>query len=321
MAHISVSKPVALAIAMLTTTAIAQAGTFEFTAGDVGGVWYSTAAGISALVQEKAPDITMKTVTGGGVSNPSKVDTGASQFGLVQSIFAVAAVKGGGPFEGKPHARLRLVADGLALNYLHMIKAADDDATFANIFDGKRNIGIAKSGSTDEYSFRYVMDHLKTSYSALKAGGKVFNAGYTDLASAFKDRQVDYLWVLFGLPSSMLLDANQGRSTALVPFPDELRTFMSETYGYGLRSIPAGTYPFQKTDVPVLNTATSMYSSTDVTEDVVYNVVKVLCENADRLPQIHKSLGDFSCKTAAGDGKVTVHAGAAKYYREKGYLK
>lgn len=321
MVHISITKPVALAVAILTTTAVAQAGTYEFTAGDVGGVWYTTAAGISALVQEKAPDITMKTVTGGGISNPSKVDTGDSQFGLIQSIFAVAAVKGTGPFNGKPHAKLRLVADGLALNYLHMIKAADDNATFANIFDGKRDIGIAKSGSTDEYSFRYVMEHLGTSYSALKAGGKVFNAGYTDLASAFKDHQVNYLWALFGLPSSMLLDASQGRPAALVPFPNELRTFMSETYGYGLRSIPAGTYPFQKTDVPVLNTATSMYSSTDVPEDVVYRIVKVLCESTGRVPQIHKSLSDFSCKTAAGDGKVPLHAGAAKYYREKGYLK
>ena len=320
MVHLFPTKPLAFAITMLATTTVAQAGTYEFTAGGVGGVWYTTAAGISALVQEKAPDLTMKTVTGGGISNPSKVDTGASQFGLVQSIFAVAAVNGTGPFKGKSHTKLRLVADGLAINYLHMIKAADDDATLADVLDGKRNIGVAKSGSTDEYSFRYVMDHLGTSYKVLKSGGKVFNAGYTDLASAFKDRQVDYLWVLFGLPSSMLLDANQGRPAALVPFPDELRTFMNKTYGYGLRNIPAGTYPFLKADVPVLNTATSMYGSADVPEDVVYRVVKVLCENTARLPQIHKSLGDFSCKTAAGDGKVPLHAGAAKYYREKGSL-
>ena len=313
-------RPLILAVALATTPVFANAGTYEFTAGGVGGVWYTTAAGISALVQEKAPDITIKTVTGGGISNPSKVDKGDSHFGLVQSIFAVAAVKGSGPFDGKPHQKLRLVADGLAINYLHMIKADDDDATFEDILGGGRDIGVAKSGSTDEYSFRYVMDFYGTSYSQLKSSGKVFNAGYTDLASAFKDRQIDYIWVLFGLPSSMVLDASQARDTALVPFPAELRAHMSKTYGYGQKTIPAGTYTFLKDDVPVLNTATSMYGSADVSEDAVYQVVKVICENTSRLPEIHKSLGGFSCKTAAGDGTVPLHAGAEKYYREKGFL-
>jgi uncharacterized protein len=321
MTRIFLAKPLFLSAVLMSAAVSANAGTFEFTAGGVGGVWYTTAAGISALVQEKAPGITIKTVTGGGVSNPSKLDRGNSQFGLVQSIFAVAAVNGSGPFKGKPHKKLRLVADGLALNFLHMIKAAKDDASFNDVLAGGRNIGVAKSGSTDEYSFRYVMDFFGTSYAKLKAGGKVFNAGYTDLASAFKDRQIDYIWVLFGLPSSMLLDASQGRAAALLPFPDKLRTHMAKTYGYGQKVIPAGTYPFIKQDVPVLNTATSMYGSADVSPDDVYRVVQVLCENTNRLPNIHKSLSSFNCKEAVGDGSVPLHPGAEKYYREKGFLK
>jgi len=321
MTRILTAKPLFLSVAVLAAATTAHAGTYEFTAGDVGGTWYTTAAGISALVHEKAPDITMKTVPGGGVSNPSKVDKGDSQFGLVQSIFAVAAVKGADPFTGKPHQKLRLVADDLAINYLHMVKAADDTTTFANILDGKRKIGIPKSGSTDEYSFRYVMDYYKTTYAKLKADGKIFNAGYTDLASSFKDHQIDYVWVLFGLPSSMVLDASEGRAVGLVSFPDDLRQHLSKTYGYGQKVIPAGTYQFLKQDVSVLTTATSLYSSTDVPDDVVYQVVKVLCENTGRLPEIHKSLSDFSCKDAAGTGAVALHPGAAKYYRERGFLK
>lgn len=315
------TKHVVLSAFLMAASTAAHAQTLEFTAGGVGGVWYTTAAGISALVQEKEPKITMKTVTGGGISNPSKVNKGDSQFGLVQSIFAVAAVKGSGPFDGKPHGKLRLVADGLAINYLHMITAAGDNSSFEDILSGGRNIGVAKSGSTDEYSFRYVMEYYGTSYSKLKANGKVFNAGYTDLSSAFKDRQIDNVWVLFGLPSSMLLDASQGRAAALLPFPEDLRAHMNKTYGYGLKSIPAGTYPFLNEDVPVLNTATSMYGSADVPEDIVYRVVKVLCENSDRLPEIHKSLSDFNCRNAIGDGSVPLHAGAEKFFKEMGYLK
>src|SRR3546814_9931762 len=70
-----------------------KAANYEFTAGDVGGVLYTTAAGLSQIVQAAHPDVVLKTVPGGGVTNPAKLQAGTSQFGLVQSIFATAAVK------------------------------------------------------------------------------------------------------------------------------------------------------------------------------------------------------------------------------------
>src|SRR3546814_16249667 len=63
-----------------------KAANYEFTAGDVGGVWYTTAAGLSQIVQADNPDVVLKTVPGGGVTNPDKMQAGTSQFGLVQSI-------------------------------------------------------------------------------------------------------------------------------------------------------------------------------------------------------------------------------------------
>lgn len=308
---------------LISSASIAQAQTLEFTSGDVGGGWYNLASGLSALVQEVEPSITLKTVPGGGVSNPSKLDRGISQIGFVQSIFGVAARNGEGPFDGKPHENLRLVLHGLADNYLHMIKAADDSATLKEILtSGNRNIGTANAGSTDEYSFRFFLDYYNSSYDQLRSSGKVVNAGYLDLASAFKDGQIDYIFVLLGLPGSMAVDAAQGRDVALTPFPDDLRGALSAKWGYAKKDIPASTYDGAgDQDIPVLVTSTSLYASADVPEETIYKIVQAICEAPqDRVKAIAAALSTFSCADAAGDGIVPLHPGTERYLAAHGYL-
>lgn len=300
----------------------ADAETLEFLAGSVGGGWYNLAVGLSGVVHAAAPGLTLKTVPGGGVSNPSKLDAGIGQIGFVQSIFGVAARNGGGPFEGRPHRNLRLVLGGLADNYLHMLKPAGDPATMKEILTtGGRSIGIAPSGSTDEYSFRFAMDHYGISYDALRDTGKVVHAGYLDLASAFRDGQIDYVFVLLGLPGGMVSDAAQGRDLALVPFPDLLRDPLAAKWGYARKPIPAGTYEGQATDVPALVTSTSLYASADVADETIHAIVEAICEApAATLTSIAAALDGFSCADAAGDGIVPLHPGAAAYLREAGHI-
>ncbi len=309
------------ALSIVTAPAL-RADTLEFLAGSVGGGWYNMAVGLSAVVHDAAPELTLKTVPGGGVSNPSQLNAGIGQLGFVQSIFGVAARNGAGPFEGKPHEDLRLVVGGLADNYLHLVAPADDASTMRDILTGEGNdIGIAPSGSTDEYSFRFAMDEFGTDYSKLRGNGKVVHAGYLDLASAFRDGQIDYIFVLLGLPGGMVSDAAQGRDLTLVPFPDELRSTLSAKWGYAEQSIPAGTYAGIDTDTPVLTTSTSLYASADVPDEIIYSVTKAICEApADRLTSIAGALEGFSCNTAAGDGIVPLHPGAKAYLRDAGYI-
>lgn len=83
--------------------------------------------------------------------------------------------------------------------------------------------------------------------------------------------------------------------------------------------IPAGTYSkFQSGPVKVMNMQTTLITSRDVPEDIVYKITKTLCENEADLPKIHASLKDFKCTTAIAERPVPVHPGALRYFREKG---
>lgn len=313
-----------LSIMAATAVNAANAQTIEWTAGQLGGGWYTIVAGVSKLLEEKVPGMTVKAVPGGGAANPSKVQNGQSQLGMSIDIFAKMALEGAGTYAGKPHAKLMMIGQSLGDTPYHMIRAADAKLGFDEVFDSKDvKIGVVKSGATDEIAFRWVMEHYGQSYDKLRARGYKFVQGdYSELANAFKDRQVDYVFFAQGLPGASVIDMSTSRDAQLLDFPKKLTDAIFAKYGMGTGRIPAATYPkYQSKDVTVMSMATTLITSSDVSEDVVYKVTKALCESQSSLPTVHASLKDFDCKTAIEVRPVPVHPGAMKYYQERGWVK
>jgi hypothetical protein len=305
--------------AMVSSSASAQ--TIEWVAGQLGGGWYTMTTGMAKLVQDKNPGLTVKVVPGGGTANPTKVEQGQSQLGMGLDIFAKAARDGTDIYTGKPHGKLMMIGQSFSDNYLHAMRADGAKLSFEEIFKTKDiRIGVTKAGSSDEMGFRYVMAHYGTSYDKLRANGvRIVQGDYNELASAWKDKHVDYMFIVLGIPGAAVIDMSKGRGGELMEYPPALRKAMMDKYGYSSGAFPAATYPaLQKGPVDTLIMATTLMVSADVPEAVVYNITKTLCENTAELPKIHASMSVYDCKTAIKTRPVPVHPGALKYYREKG---
>jgi hypothetical protein len=300
-----------------------QAQTIEWVAGQLGGGWYTMVSGMAKLLEEKNAGMQVKVVPGGGTANPSKIEQGQSQLGMGLDIFAKMARDGTGIYQGKPHKKLLMIGQSFSDNYLHMIRAKGHNLGFADVFKSKDlRIGVTKAGSSDEMSFRFVMEHYGTSYDKLRgAGYRIFQGDYNELANAFKNNQVDYLFIVLGIPGAAVIDMQQGRDATLVAFPEEVRKSLSGKFGYSVGEFPATTYPkYQNAAVPTIIMATTLMVSADLPDDVVYKITKTLCENSAQLPKIHASMDVFNCKTAGKVTPVPLHPGATKYYQEKGFL-
>ena len=61
-------------------------------------------------------------------------------------------------------------------------------------------------------------------------------------------------------------------------------------------------------------------SSADIADDLVYDVVKVVFENIDALREAHPALRDLDPEAMLEGLSAPVHPGAARYYRERGWL-
>ena len=74
-------------------------------------------------------------------------------------------------------------------------------------------------------------------------------------------------------------------------------------------------------DVVTFGVGAILVSSSDVPNEVVYETVKAIFENFSDFKQLHPALGNLDPKTMVTEGLSSpVHDGAAKYYKEKGWL-
>ena len=314
-------------ILFILTLSLSHAQTLTWTAGGVGGGWYTIAGGISNMIHEKAGGITVKVIPGGGTVNPRLVDKGDCELGWGLPFLNVAAWNGEDPYD-KKHTELRAIAGGMSLNYFHFYVAADSPIkTMDEVFKQKKAVrmAISPTGTSDEWVFRKVLASYKTGYKELEAAGfKFFRGSYAEQASQFKDRNVDSVFTFLALPGAAITEASIGRSLRLINFSAESLQSLKQ-YGIESAKIPAGTYPKAANandDVVTAVAGSVILVNKNVSNDVTYRIAKAIHENLDQFRKIHGSLVPYQLKDAVtGLGLIPLHPGAEKYYKEKGVLK
>ena len=304
----------------------AQAQTLTWTAGGVGGGWYTIAGGISTLINEKSGGITVKVIPGGGTVNPSLVEKGDCELGWGLPFMNAAAWDGEDPYD-KKHSNLRAIAGGMSMNYFHFFVGAEIPyKTMDEIFKQKKAIRLAISpaGTSEEWVFRKVMAHYKTDYKDLEAAGfKFFRGSYAEQATQFKDRNVDAVFTFLALPAAAVTEASIGRNLRVLNFTPGLLGSLSK-YGITAGKIPAGTYPKAANANETVTTAVAgsvIITNQSLSDDVAYRITKVIHENLDQFRKIHGSLASYEMKDGVTGTGLPLHQGAEKYYKEKGVLK
>ncbi len=299
-----------------------------WTAGPVGGGWYTISGGMAELVREKA-GVNVKVIPGGGTQNPVLVSKGDADVGMGLPPLLGAAVRGEDPYPGQKHENLRALAGNMSINTFHFYVSADSEfakMTMDDIFRGKKPIrlAISKPGTSDVWVFEKVMEYYKTSYKDWEAAGaKLFRGSYTEQAGAFRDRNVDGTFTFLALPGASITEASVGRALKLLAFPKPLLEHLAK-FGLGEGVIPANTYPkAANASEPVASATmgTTITVASSMPNDVAYTLTKAINDNADRVKKIHGSLADYDPAKGYLNLGVALHPGAERYYREKGWLK
>ena len=74
-------------------------------------------------------------------------------------------------------------------------------------------------------------------------------------------------------------------------------------------------------DTKTFGVGATFVSSTNVPDDVIYNVVKAVFENFEDFKKLHPAFNNLVPAEMIKDGlSAPLHAGAAKYYKEMGWM-
>jgi hypothetical protein len=90
---------------------------------------------------------------------------------------------------------------------------------------------------------------------------------------------------------------------------------------YSRSVIPGNTYPSNSEAVTTLGVRTAIITTTHLPEAVAYEITKALFDNIDEFRRLHPDFATLVPRDMVPDaGGVPLHAGAARYYRARGWL-
>ena len=318
----------ALALVIPALTATAQQKNLTWTAGQVGGGWYSQAGGFVELIKSKDPSFNIKVVPGAGIQNMSKLQQGETEIAWGLPPFIAASYNGQDPYKDK-HPDMRLVMNGLGYVHIQVGVPVEYPAnTMKDVFEIAKTkpitIGTTPPGGSDEWVMRKVFEFYKTTYADVRAkGGKVILVSYSDLTTQYRDRNMDVFFANLAVPGAALQEASLARKMKILPLDDDCIKFL-EGHGLSRGVIPRGSYKDvvnNDKDIPTITMANTIVANQKVPADVIYQFTKVLLADVNGVRRVHPAFKDFEPKDAVRLANVPLHPGAERAYKEAGLLK
>lgn len=289
--------------------------------GGVTGVYYPTGGAICRLVNKGRKEHGVRCSvesTGGSVYNINTIREGELEFGVAQSDWHYHAYNGTSKFSDKGAFKDLRAVFSVHPEPFTVVARADSGVKDFSDLKGKR-VNIGNPGSGQRGTMEVLMDALGWTTSdfalttELKAG---------EQSAALCDNQIDAMVYTVGHPSGSIKEATTACDSVLVNVSGAaVDKLISDNSFYRTASIPGGMYRGTDADTMTFGVGATFVSSTAVSEDTVYAVVKSVFENIDDFKKLHPAFANLKPEEMASDGlSAPIHPGAAKYYKEKGWM-
>jgi hypothetical protein len=238
--------------------------------------------------------------------------------GVAQSDWQYHAYNGTSKFEEQgAYENLRAVFSVHPEPFTVVARADSGIGSFADLA-GKR-VNIGNPGSGQRGTMEVVMGALGWDKSTFALASELKSA---EQSQALCDNKIDAMIFTVGHPSGSIKEATTSCDSVLVPVTGaEIDKLVGDNDYYRHATIPGGMYRGSDDDTETFGVGATFVSSTDVPDEVVYVIVKAVFENFDQFKKLHPAFANLKPEEMIKDGlSAPLHDGAAKYYKEKGWM-
>lgn len=322
MKKITLGIAFAVAAAFAGPDAAAQQKFVTIGTGGVTGVYYAAGGAICRLVnKDRAKHGIRCSVesTGGSVFNINTIKAGELDLGVSQSDVMYNAVKGTSQFKDSgAYGDLRAVMSLHPEPFTVVARKEANIKSFADFKGKKFNVGNPGSGTRSSMEEILAAMGWKLSDFALASELKADEHG-----PALCDGKIDGFFYAVGHPSANIQDPTTSCGAKLVPLTGPaVDKLVSQWPYYAKVTIPAGLYPNNPQPTETFGVLAALVSSTKVPADSVYAVVKAVFDNFEEFKKLHPALAHLKPEDMVKNGlSAPLHEGAARYYKEKGWIK
>ena len=302
-----------LLVMLLTLASCGNTTTMTMGTGGPAGTYYGYGGILGSQIKD-ASGITVNVVsTDGSKANILGIDAGNYQLGTVQSDVMAYAWEGSRSFEKEGALDSFRVIGGLYAEAVQLVTMNPDIKTVADLAGKKVSIGAAGSGV-----YFNAIDVL-TAAGLTEADIVPQYQSFADSADALKDGKIDAAFIVAGPPTPAITELFTTNTAYLVPIDGEVaEKLLKDCPYYTVHAIPANTYNGQTEEVKTVTVKATLIVSASASEDEVYEITKAIFENIDAIKAAHAKGEELSIENATSGMTVPFHAGAAKYFAEKG---
>ena len=307
------------AVAGSDVSAVLRAG-----GGAVGGAGFVMLTGVSKIVGNEYPRVSITVVPGGWVGNISRVNSGELDLASTANTLCGLAENGIAPLN-QPLPDVRSLFSVQDTMYYFMYARQDFPADSVEELIEKKmpaRICTLSPGSVTEMQFRNALAARNITWDDIKQwGGKVNFVKWGDAVSLIKDGHADIICAAALGKAGWAMELATVRDMKVLKWSPELLEAINKKTGTKTASMPGGLYKGVDYAADCPASSGEIIINAKVPDDVAYAMVKAMAEGAEEYRNHHAAFKNFTAEGMATGLFLPLHPGAAKYYREMGYLK
>jgi TRAP transporter TAXI family solute receptor len=318
----SIIKYGTIAALFLSANAISAQELITIGSSSATGNYYATGSTICKLINLDRKDHDIRCAvesTGGSLYNVGGLRDNELEFAIIQSNWQQHAFSGTSQFtEQGPTPKLRSMFS-LYAQPLNLIARSDSKIVSLQDLPGKR-INLGEAGSDDRDMMQTVLQSMGWSESDFATAAELRKS---EAEQALCANQLDAIAYIGAHPNNSIKSLSYKCDIKLIPVSSaEIDQVVNDNPYYTYSVLSKDSYPGTTAEVENFGVMATLVTSSDVSDDIAYNVTKAVFEHFEEFKRSNPVLADLHKEDMVTNGlTIPLHPGAAKYYREVGLLK
>jgi len=296
-------------------------GTVVIGTGVVTGLYFPAGGAICKLLNQGRDVHGLRCsveATAGSVANINALRGGELDLAVVQSDWQNFALNGSGSFKS-----VGAFDDLRALFSIHseafnvLVRRDAKLRQFADLKGKRVNVGPQGSGQRAMFE-----DAMAAFALAPKDFAQLSDLRAGEQIKALCERKIDAAIVVLAHPNGAIQEAAAACDLALVDVAGPgLKRLIEEHPYYAPVTVPGALYDRLPQEAQTFGLKATLVASEQLGDELVYQVVRALFDNFDEFRGLHPAFAALDPRAMAGEGNsAPLHAGAERYFREKGWL-
>lgn len=282
--------------------------------GGTGGTYYPVGGGLAEIVNTHVDGYSATAeVTGASVENMGLIATGDADLAIALADTVAQAYNGTGRFDGQQLDMVRGLAS-LYANMVHIVALESSGITSLEDLRGKR-VSIGAPGSGTEVNTAAILSANGISYDDIDEQRLNFN----ETADALANGDIDAGFWSVGAPTSSILNLATTQDIVIIALSEaELEAAMGAHATFAATTLPGGSYNGVDADIAVLGIPNVLTVSSEMSDDLAYELTKAMFENIAELQAVHPAANETTIPFTMAATPIPLHPGALRYYDEVG---